>query len=342
MTLVFAYVRTHAVDNNTFLDAFSFFTGPDPTHGYVKFVSRDEALSSSLLSLSEGTVRMAAETTDTSSPRRSIRVQSKALFSGAIFIIDLNHIPTGCGTWPAFWSVGPNWPSAGEIDILEGVHRSTHDQTTLHTSTGCGMAHSSTLFTGRWGTNKVGKPSTDCFVGDPKQYANAGCAIIDDDAASFGAPFNARGGGVVATVWDRRGIRTYRWARGAVPSALAARKPPREADWGLPYARFDFGPGCDAGHFHSHQIVFDLTLCGDWAGGTFASQCADVAKGASCEAFVSRGANMMEAYWDVNYVDVWENASTAEQPPQREPVATVGPAGHFFHGTTDRGHYVTK
>ena len=53
MTLVFAYVRTHAVDNNTFLDAFSFFTGPDPTHGYVKFVSRDEALSSSLLSLSD-------------------------------------------------------------------------------------------------------------------------------------------------------------------------------------------------------------------------------------------------------------------------------------------------
>ena len=46
-----AYVRTHAVDNNTFLDTFSFFEGPDPTHGFVDFVSRDEALKSGLLSL---------------------------------------------------------------------------------------------------------------------------------------------------------------------------------------------------------------------------------------------------------------------------------------------------
>ena len=45
-----AYVRTHAVDNNTFLDTFSFFEGPDPTHGFVDFVSRDEALKSGLLS----------------------------------------------------------------------------------------------------------------------------------------------------------------------------------------------------------------------------------------------------------------------------------------------------
>lgn len=72
-----AYVRTHAVDNNTFLDTFSFFEGPDPTHGFVDFVSRDEALKSGLLSLGQGIVRMAAETTDTTKPRRSIRVQSK-------------------------------------------------------------------------------------------------------------------------------------------------------------------------------------------------------------------------------------------------------------------------
>ena len=23
----------------------------------------------------------------------------------------------GCGTWPAFWLVGPNWPNGGEIDV---------------------------------------------------------------------------------------------------------------------------------------------------------------------------------------------------------------------------------
>ena len=38
---------------------------------------------------------------------------------------------------------------------------------------------------------------------------------------------------------------------------------PDESAWGLPYARFDFGSSCDAFHFHDHQIIFDLTLCGD-------------------------------------------------------------------------------
>lgn len=34
--------------------------------------------------------------------------------------MDSVHMPTGCGTWPAFWSNGPNWPDGGEIDIVEG------------------------------------------------------------------------------------------------------------------------------------------------------------------------------------------------------------------------------
>jgi hypothetical protein len=271
-----------------------------------------------------------------------------ALFTGAIFIIDLAHVPTGCGTWPAFWTVGPAWPTAGEIDILEAVHQNTHDQTTLHTSAGCNMGQvSNASFSGTWGKNKDGQPSTDCFVGDPKQYANAGCAIIDDDAASIGAPFNAHGGGVVATVWDKSGIRTYRWARGEVPSAVAMRSRPNEADWGVPYARFDFGSDCDASHFHSHQIVFDLTLCGDWAGGTFASQCADLARGQSCEAFVSQGANMAEAYWKVKYVDVWEeDAAAPERSTHRahtnknnEAVPREDAEDRRFFGTADRRRY---
>ena len=54
--------------------------------------------------------------------RDSIRISSLKAYPEAIFVIDVEHMPTGCGTWPAFWTLskaGP-WPKGGEIDIIEG------------------------------------------------------------------------------------------------------------------------------------------------------------------------------------------------------------------------------
>ena len=35
-----------------------------------------------------------------------------------LFIGDFSHMPGVCGTWPAFWMVGPNWPAGGEMGTL--------------------------------------------------------------------------------------------------------------------------------------------------------------------------------------------------------------------------------
>lgn len=54
--------------------------------------------------------------------RDSIRITSNTVYEDAVVILDVAHIPFGCGTWPAFWSLsakGP-WPLGGEIDIIEG------------------------------------------------------------------------------------------------------------------------------------------------------------------------------------------------------------------------------
>lgn len=53
--------------------------------------------------------------------RDSNRISSKKAFDESVVIIDLEHMPHGCATWPAFWSLsqeGP-WPAGGEIDIIE-------------------------------------------------------------------------------------------------------------------------------------------------------------------------------------------------------------------------------
>jgi len=51
-----------------------------------------------------------------------VRVESKKKYRGGLFLLDVNHMPTGCGTWPAYWMCGDHWPHNGEIDILEGVN----------------------------------------------------------------------------------------------------------------------------------------------------------------------------------------------------------------------------
>lgn len=229
--------RVLTVDNSSFLGAFNFFTADDPTHGSVEFVSASEALASHMVSTTDGQILMSVDRKSQSVPRKSVRVFSQQTFSTGIFVVDLSHMPTGCGTWPAFWLCGPAWPNGGEIDILEGVHRQDRDQTTLHTSADCSMADvDRDSFSGDWGKGIGGVDATDCYVKAASQFTNEGCAIVSDKSASFGAPFNAQGGGVVATVWDEDGIRAYSWPRQSLPSDIAARSGLNESSWGVPYA----------------------------------------------------------------------------------------------------------
>lgn len=52
--------------------------------------------------------------------RDSIRISSNSAFSDSVTILDLQHMPGGCGQWPAFWTTQlGNWPGGGEVDIIE-------------------------------------------------------------------------------------------------------------------------------------------------------------------------------------------------------------------------------
>eukprot|EP00456_Euglypha_rotunda_P017023 TRINITY_DN1574_c0_g1_i13.p1 TRINITY_DN1574_c0_g1~~TRINITY_DN1574_c0_g1_i13.p1 ORF type:complete len:223 (-),score=35.69 TRINITY_DN1574_c0_g1_i13:17-685(-) len=174
---------TDEFKGSTFFNNFNFATYNDPTHGYVNYVDQPTAQSEGLIKASDGSpVYIGCDHTNVASGRgrNSVRLESKKTWSNGLVIIDLTHMPTGCGTWPAFWMVGPNWPNGGEIDIIEGVDKQTQVLTTLHTSDGCDMSSEPTSdFTGHWGTGSQGNPSDNCYINAGDQYSNQGCSIVE-------------------------------------------------------------------------------------------------------------------------------------------------------------------
>jgi len=203
-------------------------------------------------------------------PRESIRLEGKKRFNRGLFVIDIRHMPVGCGAWPAFWLTDEaNWPVNGEIDMVEGVNFQNEAKTALHTTKGCDMSDVPTgTMTGTWDMavgipdKKTGIPdmtfheAKNCFVYDSHQWLNQGCVAIDTSGDSLGAPLNKKGGGLFAMEWDPsyRHIRTWVFSphtsvpknlveaiRTASEESESERVKPNPDEWPLPYGYFPIG-----------------------------------------------------------------------------------------------------
>lgn len=103
-------------NSNNFFSAFDFYTGADPTHGYVSYQSQSAASSQGLINTNYGQVYLGVDssTYNPSAGRASVRLSSKKAYTHGLFIADIAHMPGSiCGVWPAYWLFGPNWPSSG-------------------------------------------------------------------------------------------------------------------------------------------------------------------------------------------------------------------------------------
>ncbi|EGN91804.1 glycoside hydrolase family 16 protein [Serpula lacrymans var. lacrymans S7.3] len=300
------YTKKGSFIGSDFLTAFEWDTFDDPTHGRVNYVDQQTALSKNLTIASEGKFIMRADYTDIvisgSRGRDSIRIHSKNAYDDAIFILDLSHMPEGCATWPAFWTLsqlGP-WPNGGEIDIIEGVNLQNHNLASMHTTPNCTMSNPSTM------------QSTDC---NAAVNNNQGCGVSFSDSyalgtdSSYGSGFNLLGGGWYAMQKDpEAGINVWFWPRNdiSVPVDVRDSTVPfvGPTTWGSPQARFQTGQYCDyETHFDAHEIVFDLTFCGDWAGSVFPSSgCSPM----SCADFVDQNPSAFtNAYWEINSLIIY-------------------------------------
>lgn len=308
-----AYTLVQDYTASNFYDGFEFFTEPDPTEGYVQFLSMDDANATSIAGLINGgdanmAIYLGVDSTNvTSNGRNSIRVTSTAAYHHGLFIVDIAHMPGGiCGTWPAFWMLGPDWPNGGEIDIIEGVNDQATNSMTLHTNAGVVVQNVSDI----QGTMET----SNCDVNAPNQAQNSGCSIIANSVLTFGTGFNAAGGGVYATQWTSSAIDIWYFPRGSIPSDITAGTPnPGISSWGSPASVFTGDFDMDQ-HFTDLNIVFDTTFCGQWAGNVWSSTPTCAALADTCEDYVaSQPTAFADAYWAINSLQVYQDSTQGDE-----------------------------
>jgi Glycosyl hydrolases family 16 len=234
------YKLLEAHQGESFLDYYDFYEGADSlgSAGFNTYVSQQRAMeiglvqvvhigdddddeessSSSSSSSSHSSILLQSAPTE-AGPRESIRLEGKSRYKDrGLFVLDLDHMPTGCGVWPAVWLTDEDaWPNHGEIDFVEGINDLSVAKTALHTSDRCSMyAHVPWYSKSGYWDDATGIPNTwtgqpdyntrveadNCWVMAPHQWANQGCVAISSQNGTLGAPLNDAGGGVFALEWD--------------------------------------------------------------------------------------------------------------------------------------------
>lgn len=287
-----------------FFDNFDYFTGYDPSSGFVHYVPAEMAASYNLTYASSSSAILRVDTSVTnetqpnaSTGRFSVRITSKTQYGlNNLFVFDVKHTPIGCGTWPALWLSDPsNWPTNGEIDVMEAVNvvGSTYNQMTLHTSKGCSMKSK------RKETGKV--LATSCVNSTNE---NAGCGV-NSGANTFGSAYNSAGGGILAMELRSAGIRMWQFDRKNTPSDLTAGNPD-PSTWSEATADFP-STNCDIGtHFRNQSIIANIDLCGSWAGtqSIYSENCPG-----TCETYVANNNTAFtDAYWEFGAFSVYSGS----------------------------------
>lgn len=185
------YQLADSFNSANFFDNFDFFesnfgTGNyndvDPTSGFVNYRSRADAETLGLIATQGTEMYIGVDHANSlsnapgSQGRNSVRIESKKSFDSGLIIASFSHLPKPvCGSWPAYWMYGSNWPTNGEIDIYEQWNNAPNNLIALHTDKASNVGDctlvpsesSNSIATGNCDNNALG------------QYTNQGCAVTE-------------------------------------------------------------------------------------------------------------------------------------------------------------------
>lgn len=101
-----AYSLATSYVGDAFVTGFNWFNGTDPSNGFVRYQSAEDAAELNLYDIRpDGTVRLGVDSANVISidaGRPSVRLESKVAYDNGLFIGDFAHMPPStCGLWPA-------------------------------------------------------------------------------------------------------------------------------------------------------------------------------------------------------------------------------------------------
>lgn len=255
-----------------FFEAFDFMIG-DGNHGASDFAgSYEDAKRLGVVeSTSSYSVLRSGSTSDKAFKRVTAKIATKKSWKHFLAAVRFNHVPYGCGVWPAFFTLGTGseWPHGGEMDILEYVN-DQGSMTSFHTSHECKLD-----------PKKVNKyrPMPDSNLA-ANNYSSYNCLTrYCATCTSLGCAPNvmplltgeqwAQRPGVFAMERTPRFTKLFFIPAGQEPRDLVHGEPKPEGwdKWIISYYPFGDSDGCpDADNIMApQQFVFQIAFCGDWA-----------------------------------------------------------------------------
>jgi hypothetical protein len=280
------------------IDYFHYDVAAADNDGVANYV---DGTSSGLVYLDgDENVIIAIDTAETVALRNSVRMVSNTTFNpGYLFLFDIKEIPAACGTWPAVWFTGSNWPEDGEIDVVEGVNYYTKNIVSIHSGDGCTM--SASTLSSLVQASLIIQGDSNCNA----HVSTTGCGLSLDSTSSFGLPFNQADGGVYALQFTESGISMYFWNTGSVPDDIVSGSPnPSTWDAVVQYSADSCDPNS---HFKDLMMIINTNLGGTFAGADIWSTENAGGQGSSCAEITgnSNAANYIlntgSAYTDVHF-----------------------------------------
>ncbi len=298
-------------------DRFSFIEGLDPMHGYNYNVAKIDALQNGLFTYNDTIkynkphkqcVIKVSDLSDTSnSLRNSVKMESHKSYNGGLFVLDIDHMPSGLSVWPIFSLSGKKWPCDGEIRIAQTFNSidwiSSQNFTSLHTEQICtqdtvpGITNDGMCGSGRqYEGNRICRP---CDKNNGNDCPYNGCGIFTGYGTA-GDLFNKQGGGVFVCEWILDStIKIWIIPRIRVPEYIPFYADKLEiSKWPSPHIEFKPCPGS----FKNNYLTLSTTLCGERGDDYFSAK-----KLGSCTSYVfDPKSNFDNAKWVINYLKVFQ------------------------------------